>query len=85
MVPYDIVVIECPKCGVPFKAHSTTGQCLMTSYPLHVAPDDVLLGINDLAPFQCSDCRIKFFVKSIVGAIVPVEWDGESPVPRVER
>lgn len=87
MIPYDTVIVPCPKCGKVVKAHSTSGQCLMVSYPLHVAPDDVLLGVNDTAPFSCEDCKVKFYVKSVCGAIIVSEWDGEEdePVPRVKR
>ena len=75
MVPYDIVIIPCPKCLVSHTVHVTTGQCLMTSYPLSLAPEDVLGGINTFAPFSCESCRTKFYVKKFEdGQIRAVEW-----------
>ena len=85
MTPYDTVILECPKCGKVFPVESMSGQRLMVSYPLPMAPADVLEGVNDLAPYQCKSCGIRFYVKRFEDGIArTVEWtDDVWPVPKV--
>lgn len=81
MVPYDIVVILCPRCGHPKTVQSTSGQCLMTSYPLELAPEDVLIDVIAFGKMDCESCRLWFMVKRFEdGQVRAVEW-----IPREGR
>ena len=61
---FDTVILPCPKCGAVYEAQSKSGDCAFETYTLGAAPVDVLPGINDYAPFRCSECHT-FFVADL--------------------
>lgn len=84
MTPYDTVILQCPRCGKTYPVETMTGQRLLMSYPLEVAPADVLDGVNHLAPYRCLSCNLEFYVKRHGGIIMTVEWTRDVwPIPKV--
>jgi phage FluMu protein Com len=80
---YDTITVQCPKCGEPSEFQSKSGDCMLETYMLDDAPDDVLLGVNDYAPNRCSKCNTLFSVE-ISGSrprrtltARAVVWEGE--------
>lgn len=60
---YDTVIVPCPVCGETSEFQSKSGKCLLDTYTLDDAPDDVLLDVNRHAPNRCAKCSTKFFVE----------------------
>lgn len=83
MTPYDTIILECPRCGKPYSVESFTGQRLMMSYPLSMAPADVLVGINHLAPYRCKGCQLEFYVRKFNDGVPRTsEWTRDVwPIP----
>ena len=52
---YDVVLVECPKCGTENEFQSKGGYCLLMRYNLEDCPDDVLSDVNRHSPCYC-DC-----------------------------
>jgi hypothetical protein len=59
---YDTVIVPCPTCGTTSEFQSKGGQCLLKTYSLDEAPDDVLLDVNRHAPDTCGKCGTRFGV-----------------------
>lgn len=60
---YDTVLVRCPQCGTPAEFQSKSGRCLLETYSLDEAPDDVLLDVNHHAPATCAKCSVCFYVE----------------------
>lgn len=52
---YDVVLVECPKCGTENEFQSKGGDCLLMCYNLEDCPEDVLSDVNRHSPHYC-DC-----------------------------
>ncbi len=60
---YDIVLVRCPQCGTLAEFQSKSGRCILKTYSLDEAPDDVLLDVNRHAPITCAKCAARFGVE----------------------
>ena len=80
---YDTVIVPCPTCGECGEFQSKSGKCLLETYSLDEAPDDILLDVNRHAPMRCHKCGTLYSVE--VGGSRPrrtltarsVVWEGE--------
>lgn len=59
---YDSVKLLCPKCHVAYYAQSKGGDCIMKTYTINTAPQDVMSDVNRHAPFECEECGSYFRV-----------------------
>lgn len=58
---YDTIIVKCPHCGEDYYgAQSKSGACVLRSYELADAPDNVMEDANRHAPFVCPKCRRVF-------------------------
>lgn len=60
---FDEVRVPCPTCGKTAYFQSKGGDCLLVTYELHKAPDNVLSNINRHSPYICEACRTPFKVE----------------------
>lgn len=65
---FDTVFVPCPKCGLYYPAQSKGGDCMLDTYELDDAPNDVLSDVNRHAPFKCEQCGSEFEVKIRIDA-----------------
>ena len=49
---YDTVIVPCPTCGECGEFQSKSGKCLLETYSLDEAPDDILLDVNRDGPMR---------------------------------
>jgi transcription elongation factor Elf1 len=61
---YDEVRVKCPECGSVHYAQSKGGDCLLRTYNLEDAPQDVLSDVNR-HPMNCQDCGASFKVEVV--------------------
>lgn len=59
---FDSVMVPCPSCGTKEEFQSKSGPCLLDTFELEEAPEDVLLDVNRHSPITCSKCGAKFGV-----------------------
>jgi len=69
---YDTVKVPCPNCGTTNDFQSKGGDCLMRSYTLDNAPDDVLSDVNRHSPYPCSECGCELEVGTLKGVMIPI-------------
>jgi len=60
---FDTVNIPCPKCKTLNEFQSKGGDCLLQTYTLEDAPNDVLLDVNRHAPIICRKCKTKYKIE----------------------
>jgi hypothetical protein len=60
---FDSVMVPCPKCGTRSEFQSKSGRCLLDTFTLENAPDDVLLDVNRHGPHKCVECDTLFVVE----------------------
>lgn len=60
---YDSVMVPCPECGQYAEFQSKSGMCLLDTYSLGDAPDDVLMDVNRHSPHKCEKCGTKYSVE----------------------
>jgi len=58
---YDVVLVNCPKCGKENEFQSKSGSCTLSYYKFKECPDDVFEDINRHAPYKC-DCGILIII-----------------------
>lgn len=59
---YDTVLVRCPACATPAEFQTKSGPCMLDTFTLAEAPDDVLEGVNRHAPATCAKCGTRFGV-----------------------
>jgi len=59
---YDTVMVPCPTCGEPAEFQSKSGRCMLETFSLDEAPDEVLHDVNRHAPAHCK-CGTLFGVE----------------------
>ena len=71
---FDTILVPCPKCGEKCQAQSKSGACILETYELIEAPEDVLEDVNRHAPFECEECHTSFevIVKVISIGVTPL-------------
>jgi hypothetical protein len=57
---YDTVVVPCPNCGTKSYFQSKGGECVLETYELDEAPDDVMSDVNRHGPATCEKCHHVF-------------------------
>lgn len=67
---FDTVMVPCPTCGEQAEFQSKGGKCLLETFTLEEAPDDVLLDVNRHSPVRCSKCKTQFGV-AVEGQLAP--------------
>ena len=60
---YESIRVPCPDCGEVYWAQSKSGPCMMASYDVDKAPNDVIFDVNRHAPFVCEKCGCVFMVE----------------------
>jgi hypothetical protein len=60
---YDTVTVPCPTCGAPAEFQSKSGRCLLETFTLEEAPDEVLFDVNRHGPATCAKCGTLFNVE----------------------
>lgn len=74
---FDMVLVPCPKCGRKSEFQSKGGECILATYELNEAPQDVLSDVNRHAPNTCEKCGAEFWVKLQVIATPVIYSDYE--------
>lgn len=59
---YDTVMVPCPTCGERAEFQSKSGRCMLETYTLEEAPDEVLFDVNRHGPNTCTKCKTQFSV-----------------------
>jgi len=59
---YDTVMVRCPACATPSEFQTKSGPCMLDTFTLEEAPDDVLEDVNRHAPATCEKCGTRFGV-----------------------
>ena len=70
---FDTVNVPCPKCGTFNEFQSKGGDCLLSTYTLENAPNDVLLDVNRHSPVTCRNCKTKYKVELDIKIISTVK------------
>lgn len=60
---YDTVMVPCPQCGTREEFQSKSGRCMLETFSLDDAPDEVLLDVNRHSPIVCTKCSARFGVE----------------------
>lgn len=66
---FDTVMVPCPGCGTENEFQSKGGRCILATYSLENAPDDVLSDVNRHAPTTCSSCGRSYRVHLKIVAV----------------
>ena len=70
---YDSVMVPCPRCGTRVEFQSKSGDCILATYELSDAPNNVLADANRHSPHTCSSCGVGFRLSIQVVAIPVLE------------
>lgn len=67
---YDTVIVPCPKCGRKEYFQTKSGACVLKTYTLAEAPEDVMIDANRHSPHRCIRCQAWFEVDEATKTVV---------------
>ena len=72
---YDTVLIKCPKCDGDIEFQSKAGKCLLSTYTLRDAPEELIDDIIDEGSVWCCNCEVdlKVFEKIVKKIILYID------------
>lgn len=74
---FDMIIANCPECGEPSEFQTKSGPCVLATYNLSDAPEDVLADANRHSPNQCEKCGCYFKIDTLARKSTVLHSKGE--------